>query len=408
MDLATKIKKANSRLMRHPETRMMAGIFVSGKSEITDNVPTACTDGWNVRYGKSFMTPLTVAESTGVVLHENLHKYLKHIMRFRKLMKKDGQLINAAMDYAINDFIHNLKDKTLAVLPTPHLYDPMFKNWSVIEIYEYLKTGRDRDGNDRGEPKQDGQGNVRIGGNSHATGTMDSHETESFGGEGELTEEKAKEIMQKIDEAIQRGAVIAGAMGNDIPRIMSEAMAPPVDWKREMFEFASSHVKGADEYTFHKYNRRYLADDIYMPTMYSETVSRVYIMNDTSGSIDDRQMGEWASTVSAVCESVQPEYVHVLWWDTKVHAEQVFARGQFDQIRSLLKPQGGGGTYVTCVNDYVKEKRLEGDCAIVLTDGYVESNPRWDIKMPTLWMVTANRQFVPPAGRVVKIENLGE
>lgn len=406
MNLETKIKKANSRLMRHAETRMMAGIFVSGKVEIRDDVPTACTDGWNVRYGRKFMEPLTVPETTGVALHEGLHKFLKHIPRFRKLMKKDGRLINAAMDYAINDFIHNLKDKTLAVLPGEHLYHPMFHNWSVIEIYEYLKTGRDKDGKKRGEPQEKGDG-MQIGGQHHPLDSMDQHEVESFDG-GEMTEEKAKEIIEKIDSAIQQGAVIAGAMNVELPRAVTELLNPPVDWRQEMYEFTSQHAKGADELTMRKYNRRYVADDRYMPTMYSETVSKVYLLIDTSGSIDQRGLNEWAGAAASMCESVQPEEVHVLWWDTKVHAEQVFTSGQFSQIRELLKPVGGGGTYVSSVNDYINQNKLTGDCAIVLTDGYVEDSPRWNIEMPTLWMVTQNRAFVPPAGRVIKVENLGE
>jgi len=37
----------------------------------------------------------------------------------------------------------------------------------------------------------------------------------------------------------------------------------------------------------------------------------------------------------------------------------------------------------------------------VMTDGYVEPNPVWDISMPTLWLVTQNNHFVPPSGRKV-------
>ena len=61
MDVATKIKKSKSRLMRHPETRYMAGMFVSGKTEVVhQGVPTACTDGWNEKYGHDFMDKLSV------------------------------------------------------------------------------------------------------------------------------------------------------------------------------------------------------------------------------------------------------------------------------------------------------------------------------------------------------------
>jgi predicted metal-dependent peptidase len=406
MDTAMKIKKAKSRLMRHVETRHMAGIFVSGKVEICDNLPTACTDGWNEKYGRKFTDGLTIAEATGVVLHEGLHKYAKHIPRFRKLMKTDGRMINAAMDYAINDIIHNLKDKTLAVLPEPHLYNPMFRNWSVLEIYEFLKTGRDKDGNKRGNPKDNRDG-VNIGGSQYDTESMDEHSAESITGE-ELSETEAEEIAKKIDDAIKQGAIIAGAMGLDLPRALTEALDPVVDWTAELYDFASNNVRGADEYSFQRYNRRRIADDIYMPTMYKDTISEVLIMPDASGSIDQRAMNAWAAEIANVCEVMQPDLVRVLWWDTQVHAEQVFEPGQFDQIRDLLMPRGGGGTEVSCLSRYINDKNITADCAIVLTDGYVEPEVKWDIDIPTLWMVTESRMFRPPVGRMVKIDNLGK
>lgn len=404
MDTITKLKKAATRLMRHPETRHMAGIFVSGKVEIRDDIPTACTDGWNELYGRAFTDKLSVAEATGVKLHEGMHKYMNHIPRFRKLMKTDGKLINAAMDYAINDIIHNLKDKTLAVLPEPHLYNPMFRNWSVIEIYEFLKSGRDKDGNKQGDPKDNSKG-VSIGGQQYDTDSMDEHSAESVTG-GELSEADAEEIAKKIDAAIKQGAIIAGAMGLDLPRALTEALEPTINWAAEMYDFASNNVRGADEFSFQRYNRRRLADDIYMPTMYKETLSEVLIMPDASGSITDKQLDAWAAEVASVCDAVQPDLVRVLWWDTKVHGEQIFEPGQFDQIRELLRPRGGGGTNVSCVSRYIKDKNLSADCAIVLTDGYVEDNVQWDIDIPTLWMVTENRGFRPPVGRMVKIENI--
>ena len=413
MEVETKIKKAKSRLMRHPESRYMAGIFVSGKTEVCDDIPTACTDGWNEKYGREFMDKLTVPEATGVVWHEGMHKYLKHLLRFKKQMKTDGRLMNAAMDYAVNAIIHNVKDKTLAVLPEPHLYHPMFENWSVLEIYEYLKTGRDADGNKRGEPKDNpANGNRDIGGNSYPTGSLDNHSEEMMDGEGgadgEMTDEKVKEISQKIDDAIQQGMIIAGAMGVELPRAITETLEIPVNWPEELYEFATSMASGADEYTMRRYNRRRLADDIYMPTMYSDSVSEVLLLLDASGSINQKMLNEWAGVVSDVCVSVQPDLVRVLWWDTKVHTEQVFDSTQFDQIAKLLMPRGGGGTRVSCVSEYIKEKDLNADCAIVLTDGYVEPEVRWETDIPTLWMVTENRSFNPPAGRMVKIDSLGE
>ena len=166
MKLEVALKKSNFRLMRHAETRAMCGIFVSGETTIVEDqsVPTACTDGWNKFYNRAFCEKLALEEVTGIVLHENMHVYLKHMPRFRSLMKQDGKLANAAMDYAINSMIHAIKDKTLCRLPHPHLYNEKFTNWSVQEIYTFLKSGRNKDGGQEGKPEPGKNGDsVSVG-----------------------------------------------------------------------------------------------------------------------------------------------------------------------------------------------------------------------------------------------------
>ena len=42
---------------------------------------------------------------------------------------------------------------------------------------------------------------------------------------------------------------------------------------------------------------------------------------------------------------------------------------------------------------------------IVFTDGYVESNIEWNIGVPTLWLVTENKNLQVPTGIVIRKEN---
>ena len=69
----------------------------------------------------------------------------------------------------------------------------------------------------------------------------------------------------------------------------------------------------------------------------------------------------------------------------------------------MLKPQGGGGTRVGCVSEYINKKSIKAECVIVFTDGYVEDDPEWKIDVPTLWLVTENKDWIPPVGKVVKV-----
>jgi hypothetical protein len=116
-----------------------------------------------------------------------------------------------------------------------------------------------------------------------------------------------------------------------------------------------------------------------------------------SASIGQVQLDEFVAELSTICETTQPDKVRVLWWDTQVNSEQVFTEN-YDNMKAMLKPDGGGGTHVGCVSDYIMANRYNPDCVIVFTDGYVESNIDWQVSKPTLWMVTENTSFTPPNG----------
>jgi predicted metal-dependent peptidase len=109
--------------------------------------------------------------------------------------------------------------------------------------------------------------------------------------------------------------------------------------------------------------------------------------------------------LQTICDVCKPETVRVLWWDTDVHGEQVFG-GDSPNVKDILKPLGGGGTHVGCVSKYIEQKKYSPDCIVVFTDGYVEDTPRWETGVETLWLVTQNRNFKPPKGKLVKIDKL--
>lgn len=403
------LKKANVALMRHPETKVMAGIFVSGETRLDTSIRTACTDGWNKIYSPDYVASLTQQQVNFLVLHENLHVYLKHIPRFRKLMKSDGRLINAAMDYAINAFIMGLKDRTLCAMPEGGLYNARFDGMSVMEIYTILKQmQQDKQDKEQGKGESsDGEaGDGDAGDIGIPLDTLDDHDAEGtvVPGEGKPTDE---EVMQKIDRAIQQGAILAGVLGQDVPRIVQEAMEIPVRWDDEMQEFITSSCSNRDDFSYRRLDRRWLGTDddmMLVPTLMQENVAEIVVAADTSGSIDARAMGAWLSTLARICEAAQPDLVRVLWWDTDVKLEQTFDRSQIGEIATLARPQGGGGTRVSSVSEYIVQRGLSPDCLIVLTDGYVEGDINWQTTVPTLWTVTGARRFRPPAGRVVNIQ----
>ena len=386
-----RIKKAHVALMRSPHTALYSGVMLMGTSEVTEGNFTAYTDGKNKRYSKSFLESITEdTQIRGLVLHENLHVALKHMQRGVGMWKENAKLANQAADYVVNSIIMGIqsKDTNLIKLPDGGLYDRQFENWSMREVYDYLKQNQDED-------EQSGSGGKGGSGDS-----LDEHDFEAG---QELSDEQVKELSQAVDNALREGGLLAGRMGGEMPREISDLLEPKVNWREALREFISNATKGVEELTWAKMNKRYLVNDMYLPSTYSETVGELIVAIDTSGSIGGVELTEFASEVSAICNTVEPEQVRVIWWDAQVHGEQIFKPSEYNNIASLLKPLGGGGTHVSCVNKYIEDKKLSAEAIIVLTDGYVEDRVDWTTSIPTLWMVTQNKSYNPPAGKKVFI-----
>lgn len=406
------IRVAHKNILRNRSTASFAGPLMLGKSEVLEDFPTACTDGRDKKYGRKFMESLTQKEATGVVLHEGGHVFLRHIPRHLDLIREDSQLANAAMDYAINDLIHNLPGYgSWFILPKDHLYDGKFRNWSVRQIFKFLKTGRQPEPNDsqpgaqgRNDPQtpertkgDDGREQVKIGEKKYDLDGYDTHDTE---GVANMSDDERAELEEKISQAIQEAAVLAGVTASDLPRALNELLTPERDWREVTQEFVQSAMRGKDEYTYQRFNRKRLVDELYRPSMYTEKLGKIVIANDTSGSISDHQMNVWMSWLSQLCDQCVPDEVRVLWWGSTVVGDQTLSGG-YSNLREVLKPVGGGGTCASNIAGYINQHRIEADAVIVFTDGYTESVIEWPVSIPTLWIVTENEQFQPPSGRVV-------
>lgn len=422
----TRIKRAHVALMKHPETALYSGVMLMGETSVEDRVFTAYTDGINKRYSRPFLETVTdESKCRGLVLHENLHVALKQIPFGKGMFKENAKMANLAADFVVNDIIQNITGtvggthERIVTLPDGAVYDAMFHNWSMREVYNYLKQHAKpspkrpkgqkgqkgepcESGDQSSDPPEGGDQNngdqewdtVEVNGKVYDISKQDEHDFDKL---GELSHEEVKEINDAIDKALREGGMLAGRMGAKLPRAITDLLEPKVDWREALRDFVSSSIKGKDEFTWRKLNKRQMANDIYLPSVENETLGEVVIAIDTSGSIGSKELSEFASELTSICELCSPEKVRVLWWDTSVHGEQVF-QGDYQNLAKLLKPLGGGGTRVGCVSEYINKERITAECVIVFTDGYVENDINWGISSPTLWMVTQHKAFVPPNG----------
>ena len=410
VSVETNVKRAHIQILNNPKTRGIGSTVLLGDTEVLDqDCPTAYTDGRNKFYGREFCAKLNIKQTVYLVLHENAHVLLMHVTKHSNLLKEDPQTANVAMDYVVNGMIETLGVDDMIERPPGALIDPKFFGWSVIEVYRFLKTGQNKEGKQEGKPQPQGdQGNgkperVQIGNKSYSLKEMDEHD---FGSANSMSDDEKKLLEKEIRQVIQQAGLLAGAQGMDLPRAVREIIVPDVDWQQETQEFLVEAMRGEDEITFRKYDRRYLADDTYMPTTFTERLGTLLICMDTSGSTMGAPFDTFCGGLQSIIETVRPERIRVLHWDTDVRSDQSLDSSDYDSktVREFLQPKGGGGTCVSKCGEYILRNNVAADCCIVFTDGYLESNIHWPSRIPTLWLVSHNEQFTPPQGRRVVVK----
>lgn len=375
MNSSYRLKKAHVSIMQHKKFCVFSGLLACGKVTVTEDIPTACTDGWNVQYNPKFVDGLKDSELRFLVLHEALHKAYRHLHVWKSLWAIDAQLANTAADHFNNLSLVDL-DASEGFITMPKVGvqpDPQYRGMSVAMIFDKLK--QDPPPKDEGSGGDSGEG-------------MDSHDWES----GNAPSEAEQEVQAKeIDRAMRQGEImrskINGKGSKGQSGVFGDLLTPVVDWRKVLRDFITETCAGRDESTWRKPNRRYIGDDVYMPSMMSTTMRELVIGFDTSGScFGGSDMARFVSEIKVILEDVKPSKCRVIYWDTTVRGEQVFEDGQF--AVQNLKPQGGGGTDGSVLFDYLRDKQISPDAIIQFSDGYVGS---WGTSSwPTLWALTSN------------------
>lgn len=388
----------------------LAGVLSIGNKTVSDDIPTACTNGRDELYGRAFVDSLTDAELRFLILHECYHKMYRHLTTWKHLHDKNHGIANQACDYNINGkLVDENKDDGFATMPRDAdgkymgLFDEKFREgdgWmDTAKIFGILD-----DGNDDGEGGNGGNesGGDDSQGTSCAQGQgFDEHDWEGANG---LSDEETKELEKDIDIAIRQGSMTAGKLGSNGNRNFDELMQPQVDWREVLREFVQTTCTGSDYSTWKRPNRRYIGADIYMPSGISERIDELVLAIDTSGSISDTAVALFLSEVQSICTTVKPDKVRVLYWGHEVVGDEVYELNELDTLVKSTKVRGGGGTDVECVTAYMDEHKISPQAAIILTDGYLYGGwGKW--VCPTLWCVLDNKSATPDTGKVVHIQS---
>lgn len=375
-----RVTKSHIAIMRSKQFCMFAGVLSVGKVNFMEDLPTAATNGRDVMYNPKFIDTLSDKELNYVVLHEALHKVYQHMHLWKKLWKENPMLANMAADYVVNYAIHEAdEDSEIAKRPDSALFDMAYKGMTTKQIFDMLKK------------------------DSEFVKQQAGHDTHDWEGAEALSDDEVKETAKQIDQALRQGEIIRGKMQGNKNRAVNEILEPKVNWREQLREFVNSTCKNKDRTSWRRPHKRFIGQDIYMPSMIGESIGQVVVGIDTSGSIGQKELNEFLSEVVAICDDVAPSSIELLYWDTAVAGHETYNQGDYKALVQSTKPAGGGGTHVGCVNQYVKDKRIQPEAIIILTDGYVENDWGGNWEYPTLWAVTT-RHNTSPHGKTIHID----
>ncbi len=405
MNEERKLQKAKISLMRDPKFALLQGIMMVGRTYVDEDIPTACTDGRDERYGRKFVKDLKDNELNFVMAHEAGHKMYRHLTTWRKLYDEDRRLANAACDYVINLMLKDL-DPSARTIAMPlwkdgpkkgepmGLIDERFRGMNAKQVFDILKQERKDGGSGGGDGDEESDG-------------IDDHD---WGNAKNMSEEDKRALERDIDQAIRQGLMahqkIAGKGAGGLGRELEELLEPKVDWREVLREFVKSVCRNKDKSSWRRINRRMLSSGYYMPTMIGERIGRIVVAVDTSGSIGMRELSDFLSEVKGIAEELSPEQIDLLYWDCEVAAHEEYRDADVTNIVSNTRPAGGGGTSPSCVSEYLKEKRIEPECVVVLTDGYVGNDWGSDWPAPVLWcIVNGDPDAVADNGKTIHIKD---
>lgn len=351
----------------------------------TESVPTAGTDSKNLYVNPKWFkeTCKNVSERVFVLAHEVMHVITQHPTRGKfyrdlgfgpDLKPFNMTKANHAMDYIINDAL--IHDK-VGLPPVGALINPQFDRTMIWdEVYEQLP-----------DPPPDPPGSPNGSG-------WDEH----MPADPNNAPSKAQ-----VQRAVQSAAAAAKAQGNmpsSMQRFVDELCEPQVPWQEHLRKAVATAV-GRDRQTWSRPNRRRLASPphVYWPGVMGSQCGPVVSINDTSGSVSDKEQTAFFTELYSILMDLQPSPLYVMFVDAAVHGiHELYDPAELLDLKSQVK--GGGGTDMPVAFKEFEKLAHKPDTIIIFTDG--ETPFGEDTGIPTIWCVTGD--MTAPWGITVHVK----
>ncbi len=392
------------------------------------SIPTACTDGKEIRWSPEFFDSLADHELVTVLCHEVCHPMLGHI--WRAPGGCDHRTWNIACDHAVNLMLKEFSALTVGKgkadpfpFPKPenaYCADPRFKGQSEEQIYRVLvsegQNGGGGNGASAGGAQGSGNGTSQVSGQAIKTPVRGSagpssapkaHSMPDFGqfsvpkpasaGSSEAVQGKrdAADWQNTLIQAVQlcKGR---GVLPGELERLVDTLVNPRVPWSSVLRSMLWEQC--ADDWSWLRPDLTMESSGFILPSLYSERMGSVVFAVDTSGSIDGPLLQAFKSEIQGCLDQMRPVKVVEICCDAAITRERDYFPG--DSV--LLDAPGGGGTSFVPVMNRCRDMQPQPKAVVYLTDG--DGDYGTDPGLPVFWVMYGGRKEAP-YGTVVKVED---
>jgi len=360
-------------------------------------IKTACvTKDGKIYFNYGFWQKLDMRGKAFLMAHEVMHMVLDH---HRRMNLRDPRDWNVAGDVLINHMIAEhfggrgnigsiLDD---ACVPEKYLAaDVNVDTLNTEQVYEAVRRKQDkREGAGYGDPGKGGIG-------------PDLADQDPEGGQvlKEQTEATPTEDNGGWTEAAAQAATRARMQGRlpaSLERIVGNLMAPKVSWDQALAFCMRSRLcqRGKGKSTFLPPSRRYLWQNLVLPSRRAGKVPGVAFSIDTSGSMSQEDITRGLSEFDAV-RKLYGVPTYLIECDAQVSATRWI--GPHEPIPALT---GGGGTSFVPVMEHISEMSNRPDVLVYFTDGWGDFGPPPDFDV--IWVI--NTEVVAPYGTTIHVAN---